>query len=74
MSAGDCTTSQLFYGRLRAAKLVDLSYKTLDNAIRNGEIEARKVGRRVLISHDELLRFVESHARVVACPGDREAE
>ena len=54
-------TPRLYYGRLRAAELLDVSYKTLDNYIRQGAINARKVGRRVLISHGELLRLSLIH-------------
>ena len=55
---------RLYFGRLRAAELLDVSYKTLDNYIRQGAINTRKVGRRVLISREELLRFVENQPTV----------
>lgn len=54
------TPAKLFYGRQTAAELIDVSPRTIDDAIRCGAINARRVGRRVLVSHAELVRFVES--------------
>src|ERR1039458_663604 len=50
--------TRLFYGRQTAAELIDVSPRTIDDAIRCGAIDARRVGRRVLVSHAELVRFV----------------
>lgn len=53
------TPARLLHGRSEAAVLLGLSTRTIDNAIRSGDLEARKVGRRVLISRDELIRFMD---------------
>jgi excisionase family DNA binding protein len=49
---------QLFYGRQSAAQLLDVSPQLIDSKIRAGAISAHRLGRRVLISRDELLRFM----------------
>jgi excisionase family DNA binding protein len=51
---------KLFVGRETAAQLLDVSTRTIDDAIRAGELEAFRVGRRVLIRRDALISFAES--------------
>jgi excisionase family DNA binding protein len=53
-------SDRLLYSRQRAADLLDLSPRTIDGAIRSGAIETRRVGRRVLISREALIRFIEN--------------
>src|SRR5438045_1088772 len=48
---------KLFMGRDAAAEAIDVSTRTIDDAIRDGELEAFRVGRRVLISRNALIRF-----------------
>ena len=55
-------TTKLFVSRDRAAQLLDLSTRTVDDAIRAGQLEAYKVGRRVLIKRDDLIQFAERQA------------
>jgi len=50
---------KLFVGRETAAELLDVSTRTIDDAIRAGTLEAFRIGRRVLIRKDELIRFAE---------------
>jgi excisionase family DNA binding protein len=53
------TSEKLFVGRCTAASMLDVSTRTIDDAIRVGELEAFRVGRRVLIRTDALIRFAE---------------
>jgi len=55
-------SDRLFIGRDRAAELLDVSTRLVDDAIRNGELGAFRVGRRVLIRKDVLLEFAERFA------------
>jgi hypothetical protein len=41
------TPEKLFVGRDTAAQLLDVSTRTIDDAIRAGELEAYRLGRRV---------------------------
>lgn len=50
---------RLYVGRETAAELLEVSTRTIDDAIRSGELEAYRVGRRVLIKRDALVRFAE---------------
>jgi excisionase family DNA binding protein len=54
---------KLFVGRNTAAQLIDVSTRTIDDAIRAGELEAYRLGRRILIRRDALIAFAE---RVIA--------
>lgn len=53
------TSEKLFVGRGTAASMLDVSTRTIDDAIRDGELEAFRIGRRVLIRTDALIRFAE---------------
>ncbi len=52
-------TDKLFVGRETAAELIDVSTRTIDDAIRAGELEAYRLGRRVLIRRDALVEFAQ---------------
>jgi excisionase family DNA binding protein len=53
------TPEKLFVGRDTAADLLDVSTRTIDDAKRTGELEAYRIGRRVLIRRDALVQFAE---------------
>jgi excisionase family DNA binding protein len=53
------TPEKLFVGRDTAAQLLDVSTRTIDDAIRAGELEAYRLGRRVLIRRDALIEFAK---------------
>jgi excisionase family DNA binding protein len=50
-----------FIGRIRAAELLDCSTQTLDKFIRAGRLRAFRIGRKVVVRQDELLRLVEAN-------------
>ena len=50
---------RLYVGRDTAAQLLDVSTRMIDDAIRAGELQAWRIGRRVLISRDALIQFAE---------------
>lgn len=50
---------KLFVGRKRAAGLIDVSIRMIDDAIRAGELEAFRLGRRVLIRPADLVEFAQ---------------
>ena len=50
---------KLFVGRDTAAEMLDVSTRTIDDAIRAGSLEAFRIGRRVLIRRDALIQFAE---------------
>jgi excisionase family DNA binding protein len=52
-----------FISRARAAAVLDVNAQTIDKLIRQGRLQAYRVGRRrVVLKLEELLRFVESNA------------
>ena len=48
---------KLFVGRDTAAELLDISTRTIDIAIKAGDLEVSRIGRRVLIRKDSLMKF-----------------
>jgi excisionase family DNA binding protein len=50
-------SEKLLYSRKEAAQLLSISLRTLDNYVALKQIKTRRKGRRVLISHGELVRF-----------------
>lgn len=62
---------KLLYCRKEAAELLSLALRTLDYLIKNQDIAIVRVGRRVLITHQELLRFCRRRytgGRLQFCP------
>ena len=57
--AAKLETEKLFVGRDTAARLLDVSTRTIDDAVRDGELAASRVGRRVLIRIEALIQFAE---------------
>lgn len=56
---------KLLYGRRSAAAMLDLSPRAVDYAIRAGELEAIRIGKRVLIPRESLLAFAQrEHPRI----------
>lgn len=54
------TTNRLLYDRKTAAPMLSIAVRTLDYYIANGKIQTRRIGRKVLIPHGELVRFARS--------------
>lgn len=50
--------SKLAYSKKEAARTLSIGVRTLDYLIGSGELEARRVGRRVIIPHGALVRFL----------------
>lgn len=59
VTRGLVVPEKLFVGRDTAADMLDVSTRTIDDAIRDGELEAFRIGRRVVIRRDVLIRFAE---------------
>ena len=56
---------QLLYGRGSAAAALDLNPRSVDLLIKTGELQAVRIGRRVLITGESLKRFAGTdHARI----------
>jgi excisionase family DNA binding protein len=50
-----------FVGRIHAAAMLDVNPQTLDKLIREGALKAFRIGRRVIVRRDELLKLVEAN-------------
>jgi excisionase family DNA binding protein len=50
-----------FVGRIRAAELLDCSPQLIDKFIRLGRLRAFRLGRKVVVRHDELCKLVEAN-------------
>jgi excisionase family DNA binding protein len=50
-----------YVGRIPAASLLDVNPQTIDKFIRLGQLRAFRIGRKVVVRQDELLRLVEAN-------------
>ena len=57
--SGERQLQPLLYSKKNAAFLLSLSVRTIDYLIVRKELRAMKVGGRVMISSDELQRFIK---------------
>lgn len=58
-------TEKLLYTKREAAQLLSISVRSLDYLIFNGELAARRIGRRALIPRDALEQFAQlDHAAI----------
>jgi excisionase family DNA binding protein len=51
---------QILYSRKQAATALSLSVRSIDHLIKNGQIQHRRLGKRVLVHEDDLVRFANS--------------
>jgi len=57
------TSTRLLYARKEAARQLSISIRSLDYLIAGRQIATRRIGSRILIPHEELVRLATS-ARV----------
>ena len=55
---------RLLHSKVEAAQMLNVSLRTIDNLIAYRELAPRRIGRRVLIPHSEILRFVRVDHRM----------
>jgi excisionase family DNA binding protein len=55
------SASRLLYDRKEAARQLSVSVRTLDYLIAARELETRRLGKKVLIPHRELVRFASGN-------------
>ena len=49
----------LLFGKRESAKVLGVSVRMIDYLIQRGELTPRRIGRRVLLHHNELREFAE---------------
>lgn len=49
-----------FLSRIHAAQMLDVSVQLIDKFVLSGQLQAFRLGRKVVIRKDELLRLVTS--------------
>ena len=63
---------KLLFSKRAAAEALDLSLRTLDYLLASGELEYRKVGRKVLIPRASLTRFASGDHSIEKNRANRE--
>lgn len=61
---------QLLVGRHEAAAALGISLRSLDYNIARGELAVRRIGRRVLITRQELEQFANSRETTNEAPNN----
>lgn len=51
------TAPRLLYDRKTAARLLSISIRSLDYLLAQRTFDTRRIGKKVLITHDSLIRF-----------------
>jgi hypothetical protein len=59
---------RLLYSRKDAAYQLSISTRSLDYLIREGRLHTRKIGGRILVPHEELVRFIAHDRSQVMTP------
>jgi hypothetical protein len=54
-------STRLLYDRKEGARQLSISVRSLDYLIAAGEIETRRIGKKVLIPHGALVRFASGN-------------
>lgn len=49
----------IFVGKREASALLGVSVRTIENLLRNGELVARRIGRRIVIPRQALIEFAK---------------
>ena len=57
------TTPQL-YSRYESARMLGISFVTLDRYVKEGKIKTTHIGRRVLFSGADMLAFIRAQQKV----------
>ncbi len=52
---------RLLYDRKEAARQLSISIRSLDYLIANKELNTRRIGKKVLIPHGELVRYANAN-------------
>lgn len=57
MTATPCTETRVLYDRKCAAHQLSISVRSLDRLIDNKHLTCRRIGRKVLVPHTELMKL-----------------
>jgi hypothetical protein len=60
-SIGAAADERLLYDRKEAARQLSISVRSLDYLIGGGQLETRRIGKKVLIPHGSLTRFSQAN-------------
>lgn len=52
---------RLLYSRREAARMLSVSVRSLDYLIANKQLATRRIGKKVLIPHSELVRYAKGN-------------
>jgi excisionase family DNA binding protein len=67
------TDTKILFSKKAAAEMLDLSVRTVDYLLASGELEYRKVGRKVLIPRVALTRFASGDHAIEKNQANRRA-
>ena len=55
------TSTRLLYSRTEAARQLSISVRSLDYLIAAKELDTRRIGRKVLVTHASLVRYSQGN-------------
>jgi hypothetical protein len=65
----------ILIGRRDAAKVLGICIRSVDHAVATGSLKSRRLGRRVMLTPEELKRFAaRDHVRIAGAPATANKE
>jgi hypothetical protein len=68
------TSARLLYSRREAARQLSISVRSLDYILAGRELETRRIGRKVLITHASLVRYSQGNHYAITSRSDADTE
>lgn len=65
--------SRLLYDRKEAARQLSISVRSLDYLIAGKQLETRRIGRKVLVTHASLVRYASGNHFTMTSRSDADA-
>jgi hypothetical protein len=53
--------SRMLYSRIEAARQLSISVRSLDYILAAKQLDTRRIGRKILITHSSLVRFAQGN-------------
>lgn len=67
-------TSRMLYSRTEAARQLSISVRTLDYIVAAKQLDTRRIGKKVLITHASLVRYSQGNHYDITSRSDADTE
>ena len=67
-------SARMLYSRTEAARQLSISVRSLDYLIAGKQLDTRRIGKKVLITHASLVRFSQGNHYAITSRSDADTE